>query len=294
MKDVLLPNTCVQESHAQESFEYLLAKFNTKASAAKQAAAADSAREAAAAAEALETSNSSAAAAAAAASCLPLSAPMAMAMQLSAPMSMPFEAQQLSGGSGPAARGHTASEQMQMPYMQSQYMLYPPGGYPGMQHMALHALGGLPALHALGGLPALQAAGSPAAQLMAADMQAAALMSCGYPAALLPHPALLQVAGTPTGDCLSLMQPSLMYGSPVSGRHMAAAAGSASTKTTNSKQDKTPSKHKGSTGAASAAPGSAGPKAKAVLRAAPVCDKAVAADDQAQGAQPKAKVVLKL
>lgn len=291
----------MQESHAQESFEYLLAKFNTKASAAKQAAAADSAREAAAAAEALEASAS--AAAAAAASSLHLSAPMAMTLQLSAPMSMPFDAQQLSGSSAHAAGTSSAAEQLQMPYMQSPYTLYAPmGNYPGMQDMALHALGGL---HGLGGLPGMHASGSPvmgaAAQLMAADMQAAALMGCGYPAAgLLPHSALLHAAGTPTGDCLAMMQPSL-YGSPVGGRQLAAAAaamGATSQSsggvaaTSSSHREKTPSKL--AAGATKSAPGSGSAKAIKAADAAAASDRSVVANDQEQSAQPKAKVVLNL
>jgi hypothetical protein len=290
----------VQESHAQESFEYLLAKFNTKACAAKQAAAADLARQEAAAADAMETSAS--AAAAAAASSLPLSAPTTMALQLSAPMSMPFDAQLLSGSSANASGTSAAAEQLQMPCMQSPYTLCAPlGGYPAMQHMALHALGGL---HGLGGLPGMHASGSPvmgaAAQLMAADMQAAVLMSCGYPAAgLLSHSALLHATGTPT-DCVALMQPSL-YGSPVGGRQLAAAAaavGAASQSSggvaapTGSHREKTSGKL--AAGATIAAPGSGSAKANKAADAAAVNDMSVVANDQEQRAQPKAKVVLNL
>lgn len=266
----------MQESHAQESFEYLLAKFNTKATAAKQAAAADSAREAAGA---LAASGSAAAAAAAA---MP-------------PVSLPFAAQQ-PGSAAPTASGASAADQMQLPCMQPSYMLYPPmgqqlqlGGYP----VAL--LGGLPAMQALGASQRGSPGVRPAAQFVTADLHAAALMSCGYPAAaLLPHSAamLLHGAGTPTADCLSLMQPSLLFGSPAAGgalQQMMAAAAPAfqpqppagSAGASSSQQDSTPKKRKasGAAGAGAGTPGTASERAK-VAPPAVVCDKVVAGDQQ--------------
>jgi hypothetical protein len=296
----------VQESHAQESFEYLLAKFNTKATAAKQAAAADSAREAATA-EALSVATSAAAAAAAPAPPTSLSMPQ---LSVSAPVSLPFASQQL-GSAAPTASAASTADQMQLPCMQPSYMLYPPsaqhlgmGGYP-MPHMALQALGGM---QGLGGLQSMQAAGSPAAQYMAADMQATALMSCGY----LPHSAamLLHGAGTPTAECLSLMQPSLLFGSPAAMHHaaVAGAAGAfqpqlppAAAAASSSQQDRTPKKRKHSAAAASRAgtPGSAAKaKASALPQPAGSSDKSAAGGDnvcdQEQGAAPKARMVLNL
>lgn len=285
---------CLQESHAQESFEYLLAKFNTKATAAKQAAAADSAHEAATA-EARTAADCTAAAAAAAAqlSSLPI------------PVSLPFATQRPSSAA-PAGSAASTAEQLQLPCAQSSYMMYPPvaqhlglGAYP-MPHMALQALGGMSSMQ--------PAAGSPAAQYMTADMHAAAsLMSCGY----LPHSAAMLLhggGGTPTADCLSLMQPSLLFGSPaaVGGlQHAAAAllpqlpAGSAGAISSSSQQDRTPKKRKHS---ASAAGSRAGTPAKAKAATVPQptvsSDKAAVAGDQAcdqeQGALPKPRKVLQL
>jgi hypothetical protein len=296
---------CVQESHAQESFEYLLAKFNTKATAAKQAAAADSAREAATA-EALSVATSAAAAAAAPAPPTSLSMPQ---LSVSAPALLPFASQQL-GSAAPTASAASTADQMQLPCMQPSYMLYPPsaqhlgmGGYP-MPHTALQALGGM---QGLGGLQTMQAAGSPAAQYMAADMQAAALMSCGY----LPHSAamLLHGAGTPTADCLSLMQPSLLFGSPAAMQHAVAGAAGAfqpqlpppAAAVSSSQQDSTPNKRKHSAAGASRAgtPGSAAKaKASAVPQPAGSSEKSAAGGDnmcdQEQGAAPKARMVLNL
>lgn len=154
-----------------------------------------------------------AAAAAEAASSLPpaTSAPAAVAA-----------AQQPAAGSAATASGlsvahaRAPAEQLQMPYMQPSYVLYPQA----RQHIQL---AGYPvALQALGAVQVQQAPGSPlvgtsAAQLMAAEVQAVTV-SCGYTAAALlsSQHALMQAGHVPSTDCPGLMQPALLYASALS------------------------------------------------------------------------------
>lgn len=296
-----------------------MAKFNTKATAAKQAAAAGAAREAAAAADAIEATASAAAAAAAqAASCvsMPAAASASPAVPEVVPASAGLSAQQPVGScatSISATQHQHPAEQLQLPYLQPSYMLYPPtsqhlqlGGFPA--HAALQALGGLPALHAASS-PVVMAS---AAQLMAADMQAATLMSCGYPAAaLLSQPgtleALMPAAGTPPAECLSLMQPTLMFASPTSTRLQGSAAAglgpqAAAAVASSSPRVKAPNKQALAPPSA-AAPGSAAAVGSGSIKTSALTvhaaagsgsDRTEAAHDQQLSGKPKAAVVLKL
>jgi hypothetical protein len=143
-------------------------------------------------------------------------------------------------------------------------------------------------------------------------MQAAALMSCGYPAAALMQHSMMMHAG-PAGEALSLMQPSL-FASPA---RQQAAAGTATkplggapagtgpapppaAAAPDSQQDKasgasTDAVVGGFSAAAAIALLTAGAgKGKETHEPADANDKTAAAPDQQPGEQPKAKVVLSL
>lgn len=114
----MLSSSTVQESHAQESFEYLLAKFNTKA-AKQAAAAADKAKGVTLVAEAFKASPAAAAAAA---------GPAALAGSLLGPVSLRLDPQQLPSSVTPAPSTSAAAatvDQVQPPFM-SPYFVYPP------------------------------------------------------------------------------------------------------------------------------------------------------------------------
>jgi hypothetical protein len=143
-------------------------------------------------------------------------------------------------------------------------------------------------------------------------MQAAALMSCGYPAAALMQHSMMMHAGT-AGESLSLMQPSLFAsparqqaaagtapGLPAATSAVTAPAAGAAAAAADSQQDKahgmptTAAVGSSSAAAAIALLTAGAAKGKEVQEPVDANDKAAAAPDQQPGEQPKVKVVLSL